>query len=168
MVVTLAQVGQLPVAAGRADQRDAKGQAIGPQAAGHRDRGIVQQVDEVGVGAQVAVQRHGVGLHLRHGVVRGRGGHQQHVDAGSGQLVVQAVIALAAVALSGVVTAVVAIALKATMGWRVSEDDETAGIDQNVHAETGYDWGSLGAAIGRGAGPVVPAAAPATPEEVNA
>ena len=84
------------------------------------------------------------------------------------QLVVQAVIALVAVALSGLVTTVVAIGLKATMGWRVSEDDETAGIDQNVHAETGYDWGSLGGAIGRGSGSVVPAATPATPEEVNA
>jgi Amt family ammonium transporter len=84
------------------------------------------------------------------------------------QLVVQAVIALVAVALSGLVTTVVAIGLKATMGWRVSEDDETAGIDQNVHAETGYDWGSLGAAIGRGAGPAAPAATPAVPKEVNA
>ena len=84
------------------------------------------------------------------------------------QLIVQAVIALVAVALSGLVTTVVAIALKATMGWRISEDEETAGIDQNVHAETGYDWGSLGAAIGRGAGPAVPAAAPATRKEVNA
>ncbi|HEX6056593.1 MAG TPA: ammonium transporter [Intrasporangium sp.] len=84
------------------------------------------------------------------------------------QLVVQALIALAAVALSGLVTAVVAIGLRATMGWRISEDDETAGIDQNVHAETGYDWGSLGAAIGRGAGPAAPAATPAVPREVNA
>jgi Amt family ammonium transporter len=84
------------------------------------------------------------------------------------QLAVQAVIALVAVALSGLVTIVVALALKATLGWRISEDEETAGIDQNVHAETGYDWGSLGAAIGRGAGPAVPAAAPATPKEVNA
>jgi Amt family ammonium transporter len=84
------------------------------------------------------------------------------------QLVVQAVIALVAVALSGLVTTVVAIALKATLGWRVSEDEETAGIDQNVHAETGYDWGSLGAAMGRGAGPAVPADAPATRKEVNA
>ena len=84
------------------------------------------------------------------------------------QLVVQAVIALAAVVLSGLVTIVLALALKATLGWRISEDEETAGIDQNVHAETGYDWGSLGAAIGRGAGPAVPAAAPATRKEVNA
>ncbi|HEX5968370.1 MAG TPA: ammonium transporter [Intrasporangium sp.] len=84
------------------------------------------------------------------------------------QLVVQAVIALVAVALSGLVTTVVAIALKATLGWRISEDEETAGIDQNVHAETGYDWGSLGAAMGRSAGPAVPADAPATRKEVNA
>ena len=84
------------------------------------------------------------------------------------QLVVQALIAVAAVALSGLVTAVVAIGLRATLGWRVSEDDETAGIDQNVHAETGYDWGSLGASIGRGAGSAAPAATPAIPKEVNA
>ena len=80
MVVTLAQVGQLPVAARRANQRDAKGQAIGTQHTGHRQRRVVEQVDEVGVVAQVAVEHHRVGLHLRNGVVRGRGGHQQHVD----------------------------------------------------------------------------------------
>ncbi len=115
-----------------------------------------------------------VGVHLVAGlwgtVAIGLLGTETGLFYGGGirQLVVQALIALAAVALSGLVTAVVAIGLRATMGWRISEDDETAGIDQNVHAETGYDWGSLGAAIGRGAGSVVPATTPATPKEVNA
>ena len=80
VVVALAELGQLQVAAAAADQRDAEGQAVGAQAAGHRDRGVVEQVDEVGVGAQVAVERHRVGLHRLDRVVRGRGRHQQHVD----------------------------------------------------------------------------------------
>jgi Amt family ammonium transporter len=115
-----------------------------------------------------------VGVHLVAGlwgtVAIGLLGTETGLLYGGGiqQLVVQMVIALVAVALSGLVTAVVALALKATLGWRISEDEETAGIDQNVHAETGYDWGSLGAAIGRGPAPAVPAAAPATPKEVNA
>ena len=58
---------------------------------------------------------------------------------GAGQLVVQAIIAVVAVVFSGVVTFVVAIALKAAMGWRISEDAEVAGIDLAVHSETAYE-----------------------------
>ncbi len=61
---------------------------------------------------------------------------------GGAQLVVQVLIALVAVAVSGVVTLVLAMLLKVTMGWRVTEDVEVAGIDQAVHAESGYDYGS--------------------------
>ncbi|MGN6750955.1 MAG: ammonium transporter [Intrasporangium sp.] len=68
------------------------------------------------------------------------------------QLVVQLIIAFAAVVLSGVVTTVVGLALRALMGWRVSSDAEAAGIDQELHAESAYDWsnlaGGLGAAFG--------------------
>lgn len=59
---------------------------------------------------------------------------------GSGkQLVVQLVIACAALLFTGVMTAIIAVALKYAMGWRISEDDEAQGIDQTEHAETGYD-----------------------------
>lgn len=54
-------------------------------------------------------------------------------------LVVQIVIALVAVVFTGVVTAIIAFALKATMGWRVSEEEERKGIDSAEHGETAYD-----------------------------
>lgn len=60
------------------------------------------------------------------------------------QLVVQACIALFAVIWSGGWTAIIGLALKATMGWRIDEDDELSGIDAAEHAETAYDLvGSL-------------------------
>ncbi|WP_166846666.1 ammonium transporter [Isoptericola sp. BMS4] len=58
---------------------------------------------------------------------------------GVSQLAVQAIIAAVAVAFSAVVTYVIAVALKATMGWRVSEETEVAGIDLAVHSETAYE-----------------------------
>jgi len=58
---------------------------------------------------------------------------------GPGQLVVQIIIALVAVVFTGVVTTVIALALKATMGWRIPEEDEVTGIDQTVHAERAYE-----------------------------
>ncbi len=91
---------------------------------------------------------------------------------GLAQLAIQAIIALCAVAFSGVVTLVVGMALKVTMGWRVSDDDEVAGIDQAIHAETGYDLASLGASrTGSGGGHVSAAGPGGTPtrtEEVIA
>ena len=47
--------------------------------------------------------------------------------------------ALIAVVYSFVVTAIIAYALKATMGWRVAEDVETIGIDSAVHGESAYE-----------------------------
>ena len=55
------------------------------------------------------------------------------------QLVVQTVIAVLALIFSGLVTLVIAVVLKATMGWRVSEEAEVGGIDLAVHGETGYE-----------------------------
>lgn len=54
-------------------------------------------------------------------------------------LVVQVVIAVLALIFSGSVTAVIGYILKATMGWRVSEEAEVGGIDLAVHGETGYE-----------------------------
>ncbi len=62
---------------------------------------------------------------------------------GIDQTVVQVLIALASMLLSGVLTAIIALALKATMGWRVDKDVESDGIDQTEHGESGYDLGSL-------------------------
>ena len=55
------------------------------------------------------------------------------------QTLLQIVIALVTVVFSGVVTLVLGLILKATMGWRIDKDAETSGIDQDVHAESAYD-----------------------------
>jgi ammonium transporter, Amt family len=55
------------------------------------------------------------------------------------QLVVQIVIAAFALIFTGIVTAVIAFALK-PLGWRVSEEEEANGIDEAEHAETAYDF----------------------------
>ena len=58
---------------------------------------------------------------------------------GVDQLVVQILIALRSLLISGILTAVIALALKATMGWRVAEDVESDGIDQTEHGESAYE-----------------------------
>lgn len=55
------------------------------------------------------------------------------------QLVVQAVIAVIAVVYSGLVTGVIGGILKATIGWRVSQDAEIGGVDLAIHGETAYE-----------------------------
>jgi Amt family ammonium transporter len=54
------------------------------------------------------------------------------------QLIVQIVIAVVAMAFTAVMTLVIATVLK-PLGWRVSEEDEEAGIDAAEHAETAYE-----------------------------
>ncbi|MBD8079303.1 ammonium transporter [Cellulosimicrobium arenosum] len=66
---------------------------------------------------------------------------------GINQLAVQAIIAAIAVVFSLVVTTVVGLALKATMGWRISEDTEVAGIDLAVHGETAYETIQQGSVV---------------------
>jgi Amt family ammonium transporter len=85
------------------------------------------------------------------------------------QLVVQVVIALASLLISGVLTAVIALALKATLGWRVDREVEADGIDQAVHGETGYDLGGVsGGRFGSGAPVATPAPGAKTPEGAKA
>ena len=67
---------------------------------------------------------------------------------GIDQTVVQILVALGALLFSGVVTVVIALALRATMGWRIDEDDEQAGIDQGEHAESAYDMNARGGRMG--------------------
>ena len=74
---------------------------------------------------------------------------------GIDQLVLQVLVALATLVISGVVTLIIALALKATMGWRVPEDVEIAGIDGSEHAESAYDINSRGGRMSGG-----PSAAP--------
>ncbi len=63
---------------------------------------------------------------------------------GLGVLGTQAVGAFAVLAYSFIVTVVLALVLKFTVGLRVGKDDEVAGIDLAVHAETGYVFGESG------------------------
>ena len=54
-------------------------------------------------------------------------------------LAVQAIIAAVAMGISAVVTLVIALVLKGTMGWRIPTDDEVTSIDLAVHSENGYE-----------------------------
>jgi Amt family ammonium transporter len=74
---------------------------------------------------------------------------------GPRQLMVQVVIALASLLVSAVVTGVVGLGLRATVGWRISDDDEVAGIDQAEHAESGYDLVSRGGRLGTSSTPAL-------------
>ena len=84
---------------------------------------------------------------------------------GVGQLVVQVVIALFAMLWSGVLTLVVALALKYTMGWRIADEDEVEGIDFVEHGETAYDFASRS---GAPRGPASPLATSVKTEGANA
>ncbi|GAA0971386.1 Ammonia channel [Nocardioides aquaticus] len=58
---------------------------------------------------------------------------------GTDSLVAQVLGVLVAVAYSGVITAVLALAIKFTLGWRMNEDDEVGGADLAQHGESAYD-----------------------------
>jgi Amt family ammonium transporter len=63
---------------------------------------------------------------------------------GLSQLGKQAVGALAVLVYSMVLTFIIGFIIKVTMGWRVDEDAERAGIDEAEHAESAYDSGVRG------------------------
>jgi Amt family ammonium transporter len=63
---------------------------------------------------------------------------------GISQLAAQVVVALVAMVFSGVVTAIIALGLKAAMGLRASDEAEVGGLDLATHGETAYE--SLGGA----------------------
>jgi hypothetical protein len=72
------------VFAGGRDQRDAEWRAAGMHRRRHRERGEVEQVDEIGVGAKPAVELDRVGQHLLDRVGGGNGRHREHVDLAEG------------------------------------------------------------------------------------
>ncbi|MCD2197109.1 ammonium transporter [Actinomycetospora endophytica] len=84
---------------------------------------------------------------------------------GFDQLGKQAVAAFAVLLYSFVVTSIIALLIKYTIGFRVTEEDEAAGIDESQHAETSYDYsglrsgGGTGSSILDGAASRVPASA---------
>jgi Amt family ammonium transporter len=91
-----------------------------------------------------------VGVHLVGGIIGTLGvGFLATADGlfyggGLRQLVVQAVIAAAAIVWSGGWTAVIGLTLKSVMGWRVADEDEVEGIDFAEHAETAYEFTNIG------------------------
>jgi len=79
---------------------------------------------------------------------------------------IQAIGAFSVLAYSFIVTLILGLILKKTIGFRISKDDEVAGIDLFEHAETAYELGSSGGG-GAFAG-VGHSAAVRNREEVNA
>jgi Amt family ammonium transporter len=67
---------------------------------------------------------------------------------GVDQLWRQVVGALAVLVFSFVVTWIIGTVIQKTMGFRITEEDEVAGIDSIEHAETAYDFASLGGSSG--------------------
>ena len=63
---------------------------------------------------------------------------------GFGQLWTQTFAALAVMVYSFVMAGLIALVLRATMGLRITDDEEVAGIDTSVHAEVGYEFGQSG------------------------
>jgi Amt family ammonium transporter len=63
---------------------------------------------------------------------------------GFDQLWRQAVGAFAVLAYSFIVTTILALILKYTIGLRLGEEDEVNGIDEAEHAETAYDFSTVG------------------------
>jgi Amt family ammonium transporter len=96
-----------------------------------------------------------VGVHLVGGIVgtvliglfstsAGAGGVDGlFYGGGLGSLRAQVLGALVAIAWSGVATAILGLAIKYTMGWRINEEDEVDAIDASQHGESAYDFTSL-------------------------
>jgi Amt family ammonium transporter len=63
---------------------------------------------------------------------------------GVDQLWRQVVGALAVLVFSFVLTSVIGLVIQKTIGFRITEEDEITGIDTVVHAESAYDFASLG------------------------
>ncbi|HEY4602716.1 MAG TPA: ammonia channel protein, partial [Blastococcus sp.] len=67
---------------------------------------------------------------------------------GLDQLWRQIVGALSVLVYSFVVTWILGTVIQKTIGFRIAEEDEITGIDSIEHAETAYDFASLGAGGG--------------------
>lgn len=96
-----------------------------------------------------------VGVHLVSGVigtialgflalpVDGVGGGLFY-GGGLGQLGAQLAACAIVMLFTAIMTTIIGLAIHKTMGFRVSEEQEVAGIDLMQHAETGYEFGGLG------------------------
>ena len=84
LLPALSEGGQCLVMPGWGEQGDAGWQAVGAQPCRHGEGRQVGEVGEVGVGAELAVEQHGFGLHLGQGAQGRRGRHHHGVEAGQG------------------------------------------------------------------------------------
>jgi Amt family ammonium transporter len=75
------------------------------------------------------------------------GGAQGLVDGSSALVIENAIGVLAAASYSAVVTFVILKVIDATIGLRVNSDEESEGLDTNLHGEEGYHMGGAGALI---------------------
>ncbi|MFD5277862.1 ammonium transporter [Pseudarthrobacter sp. NPDC058362] len=96
-----------------------------------------------------------VGVHLVSGIIGtvalgfialpedGAGGGLFY-GGGMTQMWAQLAAAGIAIAYSAVFTVIIALAIHKTMGFRVSQEQETVGVDLSLHAETAYEFGVSG------------------------
>jgi Amt family ammonium transporter len=96
-----------------------------------------------------------VGVHLVAGLVgtlalgfialpvEGAGGGLFY-GGGFAQLGAQAVAAVVSMVFCGVLTVIIGLAIHKTLGFRVTAEDEVAGVDLAQHAESAYEFGGLG------------------------
>ena len=63
------------------------------------------------------------------------------------QLGVQLIIAIIAIAFSAVITTIIAFALEKTIGWRVTQAQEVAGIDLADQGERAYDFAGTASSV---------------------
>ena len=81
-------------------------------------------------------------------------------------LVVQLAVAVFAMVWSAIATLIVGLLIKATMGWRIVDEDEVEGIDFTEHGEAAYDLTNRsGGVLARQS--VLPTAAAAAPERTD-
>ncbi|WP_258802481.1 ammonium transporter [Pseudarthrobacter sp. NS4] len=93
-----------------------------------------------------------VGVHLVSGIIGtvalglialpedGAGGGLFY-GGGMAQMWAQLAAAGIAIAYSAILTTIIALAIHKTMGFRVSQEQETVGVDLSLHAETAYEFG---------------------------
>ncbi|GER21943.1 ammonium transporter [Zafaria cholistanensis] len=96
-----------------------------------------------------------VGVHLVSGLIgtlalgfvalpaEGAGGGLFY-GGGLAQLGAQTVAAVVAIVFSGVMTAIIGLAIHKTIGFRITAEEEISGVDLTQHAETAYEFGGLG------------------------
>ncbi|GAB3123351.1 ammonium transporter [Streptomyces calidiresistens] len=101
-----------------------------------------------------------VGVHLVGGIIGTLMVGFLAIEVGGfAQFALQAIAAAAVLVYSFVVTLLIALAIKHTIGFRADEDAELVGLDQVYHAESGYDFSQSGGGSATGsAGGHAPAA----------